>query len=91
MIKVNLDKAKEIHKNNLRFARSQEFKNLDIEFIKSLELGDAEKTAEIANLKQELRDITKASEIDCAECVEDLKNHWPEVLNCPNIYEVTES
>jgi hypothetical protein len=86
MIKINLEKAKEIHKNNLRFARSQEFKNLDIEFIKSLENKDSQKTEEISNLKQQLRDITKSPEIDLSESAEDLKGHWPEILNCPNLY-----
>jgi hypothetical protein len=88
MIKVNLNKAKEIHKENLRFARSQEFKNLDIEFMRSLEVEDVQKIEEIANLKQQLRDITKSPEIDSAESVEDLKRHWPEILNCPNLYDI---
>jgi hypothetical protein len=88
MIKINLNKAKEIHKENLRFARSQEFKKLDVEFMRSLEIEDTQKIEEISNLKQQLRDITKSEKIDLAESVEDLKQHWPKILNCPNLYEI---
>ena len=91
MIKVNIDKAKEIHKNNIRFARSEEFKNLDIEFMKAVEQSNSEKIAEIAAKKQELRDITTAEEIASASSVDELKSHWPDILSVPNPYEVTES
>ena len=87
MIKVNLDKAKEIHKENLRFVRSIEFKSLDVDFMRAVETGDSEKIAEVSAKKQELRDITKAPEIESAQTPEDLKNHWPEILSVPNIYE----
>ena len=86
MIRINLDKAKEVHKNNLRFARSQEFKNLDIEFMRAVESGDSAKIAEVSAKKQELREITAAPEIESAESVEDLKSHWPDILNTPNLY-----
>jgi hypothetical protein len=86
MIKINLDKAKEIHKNNLRSARSEEFKNLDIEFMKALESGDSNKVSEITAVKQNLRDITKAPEIELAASVDDLKSHWPDILTVPNPY-----
>jgi predicted phosphoribosyltransferase len=88
MIKVNLDKAKEIHKENLRLARSQEFKSLDIEFMRAVETGDSEKIAETSAKKQELRDITTAEEIVSASSVDELKSHWPDVLSMSNPYEV---
>jgi hypothetical protein len=91
MFKINIEKAKEIHKDYLRSVRFEELNKLDVEFMKAMESGNSEKIAEIATKKQELRDITTASEIENAQTVEDLKSHWPEVLNCPNIYEVTES
>lgn len=87
MIKVNLDKSKEIHKENLRLYRSEVLKKLDIEFMRAVESGDTESQSSIAAKKQELRDITKAAEIENATSVEDLKSHWPEILNYPNIYE----
>jgi hypothetical protein len=88
MIKVNLDKAKEIHKNNLRFARSEEFKSLDVEFMKAIEFGDSEKVEEISSIKKELRDITTAPEIENASTPEELKTHWPEILSVQCPYEV---
>lgn len=87
MIKVNLDKAKEIHKDNLRFARSEEFKSLDVEFMKAVEQSDSEKMLEIASKKQELRDITSAEEISSASNVDELKSHWPDILSSPNPYD----
>lgn len=88
MFKINIEKAKEIHKDHLRSVRFQELQRLDIEFMKAVESGDSEKIAEISAKKQELRDITASPEIENATSVENLKSHWPEVLNCPNIYEV---
>ena len=88
MIKVNLDKAKEIHKDNLRFYRSIEFKSLDVDFMRAVETGDSEKIAEVSAKKQELRDITTAEEIVSASSVDELKSHWPDVLSMSNPYEV---
>ena len=85
MIKINLDKAKEIHKQNLRAARTEAFKPLDVQFMKALEEGNTEVLPEISAKKQELRDVTKLP--DTIETVEDLKAHWPEVLGVPNPYE----
>jgi hypothetical protein len=91
MFKINLEKAKEIHKDNLRVARFHTFNNLDIEFMKALESGDSVKVSEISSMKQELRDITKAPEIESVASIDELKSHWPDVLGAPNPYEVTES
>jgi hypothetical protein len=88
MFKINLEKAKEIHKDNLRFARFQEFKSLDVEFMKAIEQSDSERMAEISSKKQELRDITSTEEIASASSVEELKSHWPDILSAPNPYEV---
>jgi hypothetical protein len=88
MIKINLDKAKEIHKNNLRDARVEEFKSLDVEFMRAVEQSDSEKMSEISSKKQELRDITSAEEIVSASAVDELKSHWPDILSAPNPYEI---
>jgi hypothetical protein len=86
MIKVNLETAKEIHKNNLRIFRSEEFKNLDIEFMRAVESNDSKKISEISKKKKELRDLTSDTKIETANNVDDLKNHWPDILNCKNPY-----
>lgn len=86
MFKVNIEKAKELHKHRLRIARLRLLKKLDLEFMKAIEDNDNEKIQEVKQKKQILRDITKCPEIECAECLDDLKNHWPEELQCDSPY-----
>lgn len=67
-----MDKAKEIRKQNLRFERQPELEKLDVEFQKALEKNDQVEMARIADLKQQLRDITKHPEILEATTTADL-------------------
>lgn len=69
MIKIDLDKAKEIKKNYLRDERKPLLESLDVEMMKNF--GNQEKLAEIDAKKQVLRDATKV--VDKAESVEELK------------------
>lgn len=87
MFKLNIEKAKEMHRNNIRYAREAKFKELDAQYMIALERNDTDKMEEIKNKKQELRDLTKCDEIECACCVEDLKDHWPECLGCECPYQ----
>lgn len=80
MIKVNMTKAKEIHRENLRKLREPLFTPLDTAFMKALEAGDAAAQAEIAAKKQALRDVTKAPGIEAAQTPEELKAVVPDVL-----------
>jgi hypothetical protein len=80
-IGVNLDKAKEIHKDYLRAARQPLLEKLDVDFVRALEQG--QDTATIADQKQQLRDVTKDPAITAAETVEELKAAWPGILG-PN-------
>lgn len=73
MIIINIEKAKEIKKNSIRQERLPLLSELDIEFMKAVELGDIQKQQEIATKKQELRDITKHEAISNASTVEELK------------------
>jgi hypothetical protein len=82
MIKINLDKAKEIHKNTVRGARAPKFQELDVQFQRALETGES--TTDIVAQKQALRDATKLP--DSIESVEELKSHWDEKLLGPNPY-----
>jgi hypothetical protein len=75
---VNIDKAKELHKNKFRTARAPKLEELDIAFMKAVETGDTEKQTEIASEKQILRDITK---ISLPDTLPELKEVWPEILN----------
>ena len=67
-------KAKEIHKTNIRYARTPKFAELDIEFQKALETS-ADTSAIVAK-KQALRDAPPDSAIDAATDEAGLKAQW---------------
>lgn len=73
MIKVDLNKAKEIKKDHLRKERTEELKMLDVSFMLALESGNQEMISHIAQKKQELRDVTKHPTIVNARSVEEIK------------------
>jgi hypothetical protein len=87
MIKINVDKAKEIQKDKLREARKPLLEKLDVDFVRALELGsDSE---EIKTQKQALRDVTNLvteAEITgttVTEITTELKAIWDEDLLGP--------
>ena len=63
-IQINMAKAKELHKGNIREARAPLLAALDIEFQKALETGAD--TSTIVAKKQALRDAPAASGISTA-------------------------
>ena len=67
-------KAREIHKTNIRAAREEKFKELDIEFQKALETGAS--TTDIVAKKQALRDAPADSGIAAASNTDALKAQW---------------
>ena len=71
---VDMAKAKEIHKNNIREARDSKLKELDIEFQKALETGAS--TTDIVAKKQALRDAPADSGIAAASDTAALKAQW---------------
>ena len=87
MIKINVDKAKEIQKNKLREARKPLLEKLDVDFVRALELGGD--TASIGVQKQALRDVTNIvteAEIigtTVEEVTTELKAIWNEELLGP--------
>ena len=74
IVKVNMAKAKEIHKTNIRAARTPKLAELDIEFQKALETGAS--TTDIVAKKQALRDAPADSGIAAASDVAALKAQW---------------
>ena len=70
----DMSKAKNIHKENIRFAREEKLKALDIEFQKALETGSS--TSTIVAKKQALRDAPAATGISTAANPQDLKAQW---------------
>ena len=71
---VDMAKAKEIHKTNIRKARTSKLAELDIEFQKALETGSS--TTDIVAKKQALRDAPADSDITSAADTDALKAQW---------------
>ena len=76
MISINMDKAREIHKDKIRAARQPLLQQKDIEFMRAVESADAVKQTEVAAEKQSLRDATKNPNITSASTPEELKESW---------------
>ena len=74
IITTDMAKAKEIHKTNIRYARTPLLAELDVEFQKALETGAD--TSTIVAKKQALRDAPAASGIATAASTSDLKAQW---------------
>lgn len=90
MIKINIDKAKEIHKNIIREARKSLLEKLDVDFTRALE--EQKDTTEIVEKKQKLRNATdivsqsKITSTNVDEVTMQIKNLWDETLLGANPY-----
>ena len=71
---VDMAKAREIHKTNIRTARVSKLAELDVEFTKALESGAS--TTDIAVKRQALRDAPADSGIAAASDTDALKAQW---------------
>ena len=71
---MNMDKAKEIHKNKIRKARAPKLAELDVEFQKALETSAD--TTSIVSKKKALRDAPANAAIDAAKTEAELKASW---------------
>ena len=71
---IDMAKTREIHKANIRDARTPKLAELDIEFQKALETGAS--TTDIVAKKQALRDAPADSDIAAASDTDALKAQW---------------
>ena len=71
---IDMAKAREIHRWNIRASRKEKLADLDVEFQKALETGSS--TTEIVAKKQALRDAPAASSIESASTGDELKAQW---------------
>ena len=71
---VDMAKAREIHKTNIRIARTPKLQELDVEFQKAQEIS-ADTSAIVAK-KNALRDAPADSAIDAATDEAGLKAQW---------------
>ena len=71
---IDMAKAREMHKTNIRIAREPKLAELDIEFQKAQETGAS--TTDIVAKKQALRDAPADSDIAAASDTDALKAQW---------------
>ena len=71
---IDMAKAKEVHKTNIRTARTPKLAELDIEFQKAQETSAS--TTDIVAKKQALRDAPADSAIASASDTDALKSQW---------------
>ncbi len=71
---IDMAKAREIHKTNIRTARAPKLAELDVEFQKALETGAS--TTDIVAKKQALRDAPADAGIASASDTDALKAQW---------------
>jgi hypothetical protein len=76
--KVNIEKAKAIHLDKFRSARSPKLAKLDIDFMKAVEANDEEKKSAIIADKIALRDVTLTT---LPDDLAGIKATWPDILN----------
>ena len=74
IISIDMAKARVIHKEKIREARTPKLAELDIEFQKALETSSS--TADIVSKKQALRDAPADSAIASAKTEAQLKAQW---------------
>ena len=74
IIKIDMEKAREIHKEKIRIARAPKLIELDVEFQRALETGAS--TTDIVAKKQALRDAPANSSITSATSEAELKAQW---------------
>ena len=71
---IDMAKAREIHKANIREARESKFQELDVQFQRALEAGAS--TTDIVAKKQALRDAPASAGITTATSATELKQQW---------------
>ena len=69
--------GKDMLENKIREARAVEFKQLDMQYMRADESGDADAKAVIVARKNLLRDATDNPAIANASTVEELSAVWP--------------
>lgn len=81
-IGIDINKAKEIHKDKIREVRNPLLEKKDVEYIRAQEVGDTEKVAAVVAEKQALRDATgivdsaTITATDVLGVTEELKTVW---------------
>ena len=73
-ITIDMDVAKHIARNHIRYEREQVFTRLDVEYMRASEAKDESKMETVAALKQVLRDLPADPRIEAAQTPEELEH-----------------
>ena len=76
VMKEDLSAAKEIFRDKVKEARTPLLASEDVAFMMALENNDSKARAASVAKKKALRDATKASAIDAASSIDELKAAW---------------
>jgi hypothetical protein len=85
MLNIDVNRALDVHKKQIRIKREILFKDLDVQFMRALEVGNTTLSAEIGAKKQALRDITDI-DVSNVTTLDELKALWNEELLGPSPY-----
>jgi len=81
-ISYDMSKARGIQMDKIREVRNKELTNLDVPFMRAIELGDVTEQQSIGERKQILRDIPQTFDLTTENnSPEELKQKWPDGLS----------
>jgi hypothetical protein len=75
MLNIDVNRAIDVHKKQVRIKREILFKDLDVQFMRALEVGNTTLAAEIGAKKQALRDATNIDSGSITN-LSDVKSLW---------------
>ena len=75
--RLNIEKARDIHRDEIRASRKHAFTDADGEFVRALENDDSAAIEAVKAKKQTLRDLPNRPEIDNLNTINELKADWP--------------
>ena len=86
-VAIDMEKAREIHRETLRTARAPLLVAADVEYMRADEAGDEPRKADVRAYKQDLRDVTADPRIAAAKTPEVLMAVIPETLDVAAVRE----
>ena len=78
--RVNMNRARELHRTRIRQARDIALYNLDVPWMKAQESGDLDEQNRIKTEKERLRDLPSTFDLAVFTTPESLKQAWPDGL-----------
>jgi LEA14-like dessication related protein len=79
-LEVNMEKAREIWTEKIRAARDKALEDLDVPYMRAMEVEDKRMMQKISNTKQALRILPKNLDLSLYTNPQALKAYWPKEL-----------